>query len=220
MLNRTREFIDFGDFGSTHSWDSIPFYNLPPTGKTMTGDEYTDATVLVVDDEESLLDLYVTFLETEYDVRAATSGEEALQKIDDAVDVVLLDRRMPDMTGDEVLTEIRDRSLTTQVAMLTGVDPDVDIVDMPFDDYKTKPVGRSDLIALIETLLKRATFDEHSQELFSLASKKAALELENKDHTEEYKQLTDRLQKVREDVDATLDDVSGKAAFSDLSASE
>lgn len=182
----------------------------------MTGDARTDATVLVVDDEADLVDLYAAFLETEYDVRTAMSGDEALRKIDDAVDVALLDRRMPDMNGDEVLAEIRARSHPTMVAMLTGVDPDVDIVDMPFDDYKTKPVGKSDLIGLVETLLMRATFDERSQELFSLASKKAALEIENKHHTEEYDQLTERMQKVREDVDSTLDDVSGEAAFSDL----
>lgn len=186
----------------------------------MTSDGRTDATVLVVDDEESIVDLYEAFLETQYDVRTAMSGEEALRKIDASVDVTLLDRRMTDMNGDEVLAEIRKRSLDTQVAMLTGVDPDVDIVDMPFDDYKTKPVGKSDLIGVVETLLRRATFDERSQELFTLASKKAALELENKDHTEEYEQLTERLQKVREDVDATLDDVSSEAAFSDLTASE
>ena len=186
----------------------------------MTSDEHTEGTVLVVDDEEGLVDLYATFLETKYDVRTATSGEEALQEIDDAVDVALLDRRMPDMTGDQVLAKFRERSLTTQVAMLTGVDPDVDIVDMAFDDYMTKPAEKSDLIGLVETLLKRATYDERSQELFSLASKKAALELENKDQTEEYEQLIERLQKVREDVDETLDDVSSEAAFSDLTASE
>ena len=102
------------------------------------------------------------------------------------------------------------------VAMLTGVGPDVDIVDMLFDEYKTKPIGKSVLIGVVETFLKRATFDERGQELFRLVSKKAALEIENKFHSEEYLQLTECLQKVREYVDSTLDGVSGEAAFNDL----
>jgi DNA-binding response OmpR family regulator len=182
----------------------------------MTDEIEPDRTVLVVDDETSLADLYTTILETEYTVRTATSGSEALQKADDAVDVVLLDRRMPDMAGDEVLAELREQSLTAQVAMLTAVEPDVDIVEMPFDDYKVKPVDRSDLLGLVETLLERATYDEHSQEFFSLASKKASLEIAGKDDTEEYDQVSERMAEVRTRVDSSLDNVSAEAAFSDL----
>lgn len=175
-----------------------------------------DVTVLVVDDEEDLAGLYTAFLEAEYDVRTATSGSEALEKIDDAVDVVLLDRRMPGMSGDEMLAEVRDRVPDVQVAMLTAVEPDEAIVDMPFDDYKVKPVERSELLGVVETLLKRATYDEHSQEFFALASKKASLEIAGNDGTEEYDQLVAHMNEVREDVDAMLDDMSARALLENL----
>lgn len=179
--------------------------------------EHTDPTVLIVDDEPDLGGLYAGYLRPKYTVRTATSGTEALEKVDDAVDVVLLDRRMPDLSGDEVLAELRDRGLECRVAMLTAVEPDGDIVDMPFDEYETKPVERSDLVGLVEVLLERASYDERSQEYFSLVSKKAALEIASNDNTEEYHELLDRVETVRAEIDAKLDQIGAEAAFSDLS---
>jgi len=100
--------------------------------------------------------------------------------------------------------------------MLTAVEPDVDIVDMPFDDYKTKPVSKEDLLALVEVLLHRAEFDEHSQEFFALASKKAALEAADTTNTDEYEELIDRMEAVRDRVDDTLDHLSARDAFAEI----
>ncbi|OSP09945.1 DNA-binding protein [Halorubrum ezzemoulense DSM 17463] len=177
----------------------------------MTGDP--DATVLAVDDEPDLAELYRVYLDPSYDVRIATGGEEALDAMDDAVDVVLLDRRMPDMSGHEVLDAIRDEGYDARVAMLTAVEPDVDIVEMPFDDYKTKPVTKEDLVTLVEVLLHRAAFDERSQEFFALASKKAALEAAGTTNSDEYEELLDRMESVRVEVDDTLDHLPARDAF-------
>ncbi|WP_418281160.1 response regulator [Halorubrum sp. DTA98] len=179
------------------------------------GDETT--TVLAVDDEPDLAELYLAYLDTVYDVRIATDGETALREMDDSVDVVLLDRRMPDMSGHEVLSEIRDEGYDARVAMLTAVEPDVEIVDMPFDDYKTKPVTKEDLLGLVEVLCHRAEFDERSQEFFALASKKAALEAAGNTDTEEYDELLDRIKRVRAEVDDTLDILSAEDAFVEVS---
>ncbi|WP_066411492.1 response regulator [Halorubrum aethiopicum] len=181
----------------------------PPDGATPT--------VLAVDDEPDLAELYRVYLDGRYDVRIATSGEQALEEMDDEVDVVLLDRRMPDLSGHEVLSEIRGAGYDARVAMLTAVEPDVDIVDMPFDDYKTKPVTREDLLALVEVLLERAAFDERSQRFFALASKKAALEASGATNTEEYDELVERMEAVRAEVDETLDRLSAEDAFAEIS---
>lgn len=67
--------------------------------------------VLVVDDELAYVDAYTARLADTYRVGRASGGVEALGVMDeDAVDVVLLDRRMSDGSGDEVLTELRDRA--------------------------------------------------------------------------------------------------------------
>jgi DNA-binding response OmpR family regulator len=175
-----------------------------------------EGTVLVVDDEPQLAELYSMQLAEEYEVRTATGGPEALDLVDEEVDVALLDRRMPRMSGDELLDKLRERGIEAKVAMLTAVDPDVDIVDMPFDDYRTKPVAAAELRGLVRTLLLRASYDERSQEFFQLASKKAALETAGKEDTEEYRQLSERMAAVREEIDATLDQVDTEAAFADL----
>lgn len=175
------------------------------------------ATVLAVDDEEDLAELYRLYLAPSYDVRIATTGRGALAEMDGSVDVVLLDRRMPDVAGDEVLTRIREEGYDARVAMLTAVEPDTDIVEMPFDDYKTKPLMKEDLLALVEVLLQRAEFDERSQVFFALASKKAALEAANNTRSDKYEELLERIESAREAVDDTMDHLSARDAFAELS---
>lgn len=184
----------------------------------MTDD--SDPTILVIEDEEALADLYTQFLATDYDVWTATSGTEALEKADTSVDVILLDRRMPGMSGDEVLDELRDRGVDCRVGMLTAVEPTDDIVEMPFDDYKLKPVSKEEVQGFVEVLLKRATHDAQSQDFFRLASKKATLEANGDTDTDEYQQLVEKLEEIREEINATLDSVSAERMFGDLSRSE
>lgn len=170
-----------------------------------------DATVLIVDDEADIVELYEAFLSSRYDIRTATSGAAALETVDDSVDVVLLDRRMPEMSGDEVLSRLRDRGLNCQVAMLTGVKPAENIIEMPFDDYKVKPVGRGELITLVEVLLERAKYDEKSQQFFRYAAKKAALEFAEKTDTDAYREIVERMEVLREEINGSLDDASNLA---------
>lgn len=165
-------------------------------------------TVLVVEDERSLADIYVTWLEDEFEVRTAYNGNEALDLLDDDVDVVLLDRRMPVLSGDAVLDEIDRRGLDCRVALVTAVQPDVDIVDLRFDDYLLKPVAEEDLRDLVERLLNRAEYDRQMQEFFALVSKKATLETTAPStvrSSDEYAVLEDLVTEVKSEVDASLE---------------
>ncbi|MFB6121650.1 MAG: HalX domain-containing protein [Halobacteriaceae archaeon] len=180
-------------------------------------------TVLVVDDETEITALYGEWLSDSYDVRRAYNGEEALEKVDESVAVVLLDRRMPDLSGDEVLTEIRERGLDCRVALVTAVDPDFDILELGFDDYLVKPVSRDDLHETVERLLRRASYDEELQRYFSLASRKATLEAEKPaselEASEEYAELEGELDELGDaltDTFAQLDDEDFRAAFEAL----
>ncbi|PSP48282.1 DNA-binding protein [Halobacteriales archaeon QH_1_68_42] len=129
-----------------------------------------EATVLVVDDNRAVADTYAAFLDERYAVRTAYGGEAALETLDASVDVVLLDRRMPDRSGDEVLAEINSRALDPRVVMLTAVDPDFDIVDMPFDAYVVKPVERADVTHVVAEMVARAGYDDEFRRFLSLAS--------------------------------------------------
>ncbi|WP_424002937.1 response regulator [Haloarcula salina] len=176
------------------------------------------AKVLVVDDESDVADTYARQLRDRYTVETAYSGEEALDRLDPSVDVVLLDRRMPDRTGDEVLSAIRDDRHDARVAMVTAVEPDFDIIEMPFDDYVVKPVTEADLVETVERLLRYADYEERLRECYSLTAKYAALQSSKPDATleesEEFADLEAELTAVR----AELDEISASFDATDFEA--
>ena len=166
------------------------------------------ATILVVDDERDIADLYTTWLEMDHDVRTAYGGEEALDLVDEDVDLVFLDRQMPDYSGDEVLERIRKQGVDCRVVMVTAVDPDFDIVDMGFDDYLTKPVMREDLGEAVEAMAERDEYDETLQEYFALTSKKATLEAEKTpselQNSAQYQELVERVHDLEQEADTAV----------------
>jgi DNA-binding response OmpR family regulator len=167
--------------------------------------------VLVVDDNRAIANTYTAFLSDEYDVRTAYDGKEALEKLDPGVDVVLLDRRMPEVSGDAVLEEIESRQLDCRVVMVTAVDPDFDIIDMGFDEYLVKPIEREELNDVVAEMLERARFDDGFRRFLALVSKKATLEDEKSsaelEASEEYEKIESRLTERREQVGVDLSDL-------------
>lgn len=157
--------------------------------------------VAIVEDNESLVDLYTEWARDSYEVRSSTTGAEALAAIDDEVDVVVLDRKLPDTDGDDILSALRERGNTAQVAMVTAVDADFDILELPFDDYLHKPVSKTAFDETVEQLLRRSQYERSLRELHELAAKRAALEAvkshEELSDSEEYQQLLDELEQAR-----------------------
>ena len=149
----------------------------PAVTETDTAD-VSDVRVLVVDDEKEVADAYALRLRDVCDVETAYNGPEALETVDtETIDIVLLDRRMPEMSGDEVLRRLRDRSFVGRVVMLTAVDPGFDVLDLPFDDYLRKPVEREGLVAAIDHHREVLAYDLLG-EYFSAESKRAVLAAE------------------------------------------
>lgn len=167
------------------------------------------ATVLVVDDDPQILDLYQAYLAEEFDVRTAMYGDEAIGHLDDSVDVILLDRRMPDLSGDEILQAIRDQGYDCRVAMVTAVEPDFDLVDLGFDDYLVKPVTKDELNEVVELLLSRSGYDNHIREWLSLLSKRATLRRQKSDQeleeSAEYARLEQEIDDLQYEADALFE---------------
>lgn len=141
----------------------------------MTGQDPADYTVLVVDDDQPVLDRLSSLLEPDYTVLTATDGKTALVKAEEA-DVVLLDRRLPDISGDEVAATINDRLDGPMIAMISGVEPGTDILDLACDDYLVKPLGGDEVARTVDRLHRRAEYDDRLAEYASLASKRAVIE--------------------------------------------
>lgn len=117
-------------------------------------------TVLIVDDDRAMVGMVAALLGTEgYDLLTAYDGETALRRhAEEVPDLVILDRRLPTLSGDEICRRIRATS-RTPILMLTGEkgeDERVKLLDLGADDYLEKPFGRKELLARVRALLRRA----------------------------------------------------------------
>ena len=126
--------------------------------------------VLTVDDDRKLRGFLVSCLEKEgYRVTDAASGREALACLDDQeFDVVLLDLVMPPPGGLEVLREIRDRGLRSEVLMLTGnseIETAVEAIKLGAYDYMTKPVDLPKFLRLVAQAGAKARLESENTKL-------------------------------------------------------
>ena len=115
--------------------------------------------LLLVDDDVELTELLSSLLTLEgFDVQTANNGSEALQKLDESHELVLLDVMMPKLNGLDTLKEIRKVS-NVPVMMLTARGEDIDRVlglELGADDYLPKPFNDRELVARIRAILRRS----------------------------------------------------------------
>lgn len=118
--------------------------------------------ILVCEDEASIRDFVVINLKRSgYEVVEAGSGEEALQKFQEYkgdVDIALLDIMLPGMDGFAVCKELRQKSSSMGIIILTARTQEMEKVGglmMGADDYVTKPFSPSELMARVDALYRR-----------------------------------------------------------------
>lgn len=119
----------------------------------------SERTVLIIDDDANLREMVGMVLQSDsYNVQTEPTGRDGLDHITQSPpDLVILDVNLPDMTGFEVLKELRQRSKVS-VLMLTGRAEMSDLVqglDTGADDYLTKPFQSEELLARVRALLRR-----------------------------------------------------------------
>lgn len=115
--------------------------------------------ILVIDDEQSIIDLVTAYLEKEgFDYRTAMDGQSGLKAMRTyKPDIVVLDIMLPGMDGLEVLAELR-RESDAYVIMLTAKSEETDKIvglSVGADDYITKPFSPRELIARIKAAMRR-----------------------------------------------------------------
>ncbi|MDA3896429.1 MAG: sigma-54 dependent transcriptional regulator [Desulfobacteraceae bacterium] len=123
--------------------------------------------ILVVDDEEIQRELLRGFLEKQgYDVTAAADGHEALNIFSRLpFQLVLLDHRMPGMSGDQVLMKIKEINPLVRSIMITAfgsVDTAVTVMKLGADDFLEKPVDLSSLLEKIQRIEQTVMIDEEA----------------------------------------------------------
>lgn len=117
--------------------------------------------ILIVEDDRELAAALDDALRYEgYATSMATTGTEALQALaEQTIDIVLLDRDLPVLSGDAVMATIAANRLPVAVIMLTAaaeVSDRVSGLDLGADDYLTKPFAYPELLARIRALQRRA----------------------------------------------------------------
>lgn len=121
-------------------------------------EEFAIRRILVVDDEERMVRFIRMNLEHDgFQVAEALNGKQALDKLRDTPDLVLLDVMMPDIDGFEVLETIREVS-NVPVIMLTAKGEEDDRVrglELGADDYITKPFSPRELVSRVKAVLRR-----------------------------------------------------------------
>ncbi len=115
--------------------------------------------LLIVDDEEALRTIIRDELANHgYDVKDADDGDTALEILrKNYQDIVILDVKMPEMDGLELLRRIRKDNLANKVIMLTGVDElkiARESLHLGANDFMTKPFQFPALFACIERVMK------------------------------------------------------------------
>ncbi|HLI33552.1 MAG TPA: response regulator transcription factor [Terriglobia bacterium] len=116
--------------------------------------------ILVVEDERKVASFVARSLrENAYAVDVADRGEKALEfALDYSYDVILLDVRLPGMSGIEVCRILRQRGVETPILMLTArglVEQRVEGLDAGADDYLVKPFALAELSARVRALIRR-----------------------------------------------------------------
>ncbi|MDD5566927.1 MAG: response regulator transcription factor [Patescibacteria group bacterium] len=117
--------------------------------------------ILVVEDEESIREVIKKYLQLAgFDVLEAASGEVALLKFNDSVDLVILDLNLPNRDGLEVCRGLRKKS-QVPIIMVTARTDELDELKglgLGADDYIKKPFSPKVLVARIKSMLRRSKF--------------------------------------------------------------
>ena len=119
--------------------------------------------VLLVDDDATLRRaLRIGLRAEDHEVLIAADGRSALQALrEDRPDVVVLDLGLPDLSGIEVLRQLREWSTIPVVVLSARAESTekVQALDLGADDYVTKPFGMEELLARIRAAARRAGSD-------------------------------------------------------------
>lgn len=116
--------------------------------------------ILVVEDDSDINGLLCRILDKAgYETISAWSGSEALLRLErEAFDMLLLDLRLPGMTGEEVIRQLREKENEIPVLVLTAkaaLEDKVSVLNLGADDYLTKPFENEEVVARVNARLRR-----------------------------------------------------------------
>lgn len=112
-----------------------------PVSEGRTADGTPRFTVLIAEDDAGMRDSYRYWFAgiDRWEMIGAAEGEETLSKLDESVDVLILDRAMPDVSGSEVLARLDETEFRGKV-VVSAYEPDDELAKDAVSGYLTKPI--------------------------------------------------------------------------------
>jgi len=115
--------------------------------------------ILVVDDDKSINAVFKMVLEEQgYSVHMASSGHEALSLADSSFDLVILDIKLPDITGEEVAKVMKERGMADNIVLMTGY-PElgacIDTLGMGIQEILLKPISPDEILRVAREALSK-----------------------------------------------------------------
>jgi DNA-binding HxlR family transcriptional regulator/DNA-binding response OmpR family regulator len=155
--------------------------------------------VLIVDDDPRQVELLSSWLSAEYDVVTATDGNAAREALDETIDVAILDRHLPDTTGEKIVENARQAGISPPTGFLSSADVSVSATELPADLLLSKPATRERVLEAVNTLYRM-------NELSTLGRRVRAREHRLRFVREEHGPAVETAP-AYERADATLDDL-------------
>ncbi|GIM33581.1 MAG: response regulator transcription factor [Paraclostridium bifermentans] len=128
--------------------------------------------ILLIDDEKKICEFVKAYLDKEgYKTDVAYNGNDAINYLDNnQYDIVLLDRMLPDISGEEICNYIRNncKLINVSIIMLSAKTEDDDRIEgfeLGCDDYICKPFNVKELILRIKSVLKRSHDLENNEKV-------------------------------------------------------
>ncbi|WP_423750701.1 response regulator transcription factor [Salinirarus marinus] len=117
----------------------------PPSESDTARQELQQVTVVLADDDEDFRETLCLWLMNEdiYETNDVRNGEKAIEKLDETIDILVLDRQMPKLSGSEVVERLDKTSFDGAVIVISANKPDSNLCENDVTDYLTKPIDRA-----------------------------------------------------------------------------
>ena len=123
------------------------------------------AKILIIDDEEKICEFIAAYLiKNGHKVSISNCGKDGLNNINNEdIDLIILDRMIPDISGDEICKYIKSNNINIPIIMITAkteVDDRVEGFDLGCDDYICKPFSPKEMVARVNAMLRRLNINK------------------------------------------------------------
>lgn|GEM_PF-4928372 len=156
--------------------ESKPIVTLQDVLNSIINHQFKHYSILIIEDDAAVMLYLETILGPHYILHSANSGEAALAKLDEGhpFDLVLLDIYLPDISGVDLLPQLKARLPKTEVVIMTAFkEADIAIHTLRFGaaDYINKPFGKTNLLTTLSNTLQHAFMKRNLQHFQEFCNK-------------------------------------------------